>query len=106
MNRPVQSRQSENADPHEQYNPIPRIVILVILALLAWAVYYIVSAQPNSSPRLGGSASFGGSGSCAWQCICGWQAAICQCLCGVSSGDGARFARGVPAFGGFRVGEG
>lgn len=53
MNRPVQSRQSENADPHEQYNPIPRIVILVILALLAWAVYYIVSAQPNSSPRLG-----------------------------------------------------
>lgn len=53
MNRPVQSRQSENADPHEQYNPVPRVVILVILALLAWAVYYIVSAQPNSSPRLG-----------------------------------------------------
>lgn len=53
MSRPVQSRQSENADPHEQYNPVPRVVILVILALLAWAVYYIVSAQPNSSPRLG-----------------------------------------------------
>ncbi len=27
--------------------------IVVILALLTWAVYYIVSAQPNSSPRLG-----------------------------------------------------
>lgn len=53
MSRPVQSRQSENADPHEQYNPVPRVVILVILTLLAWAVYYIVSAQPNSSPRLG-----------------------------------------------------
>lgn len=53
MNRPVQNRQSENADPHEQYNPVPRIVIVVILALVAWAVYYIVSAQPNSSPRLG-----------------------------------------------------
>ncbi|MEN5250100.1 cytochrome c [Alcaligenes aquatilis] len=53
MSRPVQSRQSENADPHEQYNPVPRVVILVVLALLAWAVYYIVSAQPNSSPRLG-----------------------------------------------------
>lgn len=53
MSRPVQSRQSENADPHEQYNPVPRVVILVVLALLAWAVYYIVSAQPNSAPRLG-----------------------------------------------------
>lgn len=53
MSKPVQSRQSENADPHEQYNPVPRIVIVVILALLTWAVYYIVSAQPNSSPRLG-----------------------------------------------------
>ena len=31
MSRPVQSRQSENADPHEQYNPVPRVVILVIL---------------------------------------------------------------------------
>ena len=53
MSKPVQSRQSENADPHEQYNPIPKVVILVILALVVWAVYYIVSAQPNSSARLG-----------------------------------------------------
>jgi len=53
MRPPIQTRQSENADPHEQYNPIPRIVIAVVGALIAWAVYYIFTAQPDSAAGLG-----------------------------------------------------
>lgn len=53
MKPPVQTRQSENADPHEQYNPIPRVLIAVVGALIVWAVYYIVTANPDSAAGLG-----------------------------------------------------
>src|SRR5690606_5969374 len=48
-----QTRASENADPHELNNPVPRVLLGVILALVVWGVYYIFSANPNSVAGLG-----------------------------------------------------
>ena len=31
-------RELENADPHELGSPVPRLFIVVVVALLAWAV--------------------------------------------------------------------
>ncbi len=47
------SRSSENADPHEQYNPVPRVVLGLTLALVVWAVAYIFLAQPDGLAGLG-----------------------------------------------------
>ncbi|MDN5842811.1 MAG: cytochrome c [Alcaligenaceae bacterium] len=48
-----QTRASENADPHELHNPVPRVLLGVIAALVVWAVYYIFASSPNSLPALG-----------------------------------------------------
>ncbi len=50
---PPQTRNSENADPHEQYNPVPRVVIGLVLALVVWAIGYIVLARPDGMAGLG-----------------------------------------------------
>lgn len=50
-----QTRTSENPDPHELNNPVPRVLLGVILALFVWGVYYIFSANPNSVAGLGDS---------------------------------------------------
>lgn len=51
--RPTQSRSTEHDDPHEQYNPVPRVVLGLVAGLVVWAVAYIVSARPDGIPALG-----------------------------------------------------
>ena len=53
MNIKKQTRTSENADPHELNNPVPRVLLGLIAALVVWGVYYILSANPNSVAGLG-----------------------------------------------------
>lgn len=53
MQQPEQSRKSEHADPHEQYNPVPRVVLGLVLALVVWAVAYIFMARPDGLAGLG-----------------------------------------------------
>ncbi|MCI2811086.1 c-type cytochrome [Eoetvoesiella caeni] len=53
MNKPKQTRASESADPHELNNPVPRVLLGLIAALLVWAVYYIFVSSPNSVAALG-----------------------------------------------------
>lgn len=53
MQQPQQNRKSENADPHEQYNPVPRVVLCLALALVVWAVAYILMARPDGLAGLG-----------------------------------------------------
>lgn len=53
MQQPEQSRKSEHADPHEQYNPVPRVVLGLSLALVVWAVAYILMARPDGLAGLG-----------------------------------------------------
>lgn len=43
----------ENADPHESLVPIPRLLLGLIALLLAWAVYYIVTANPRTPAQFG-----------------------------------------------------
>lgn len=50
---PKQTRSAENADPHEQNNPVPRLLIGLIAALIVWAIYYIYASNPNSVAGLG-----------------------------------------------------
>lgn len=45
--------QSEHADPHEQYNPVPRVVLGLVLALFVWAIAYIFMSQPDGVAELG-----------------------------------------------------
>jgi mono/diheme cytochrome c family protein len=47
------SRNSEHADPHEQYNPVPRVVLGLVLALFAWAIAYILMSRPDGVAELG-----------------------------------------------------
>lgn len=47
------NRTTEHADPHEQYNPVPRVVIGMALALAIWAVAYIVTQSPDATASLG-----------------------------------------------------
>ena len=53
MKQPQQSRSSEHADPHEQYNPVPRVVLGLALGLVVWAVGYILLARPDGLAGLG-----------------------------------------------------
>jgi mono/diheme cytochrome c family protein len=50
---PKNSRSTEHADPHEQYNPVPRVVLGLVLALIVWAVSYIVMQRPDGAAALG-----------------------------------------------------
>ncbi|CAN7546060.1 c-type cytochrome [Duganella sp. LjRoot269] len=47
------ARERENPDPHEKNRPIPRLVLIVVLAVLSWAVGYIVLTQRDDAPELG-----------------------------------------------------
>lgn len=51
--RPKQTRSSEHADPKELYNPVPRVFLGLIIGLVAWAVFYIVNADPTGVASLG-----------------------------------------------------
>ncbi|HEY5928938.1 MAG TPA: cytochrome c [Burkholderiales bacterium] len=53
MKQPLQTRSSEHADPHEQYNPVPRVVLGLAFGLVVWAVAYIVIARPDGMAGLG-----------------------------------------------------
>ena len=53
MPQPQQTRNSEHADPHEQHNPVPRVVIGLVLALFVWAIGYIVLERPDGMAGLG-----------------------------------------------------
>src|SRR5262245_6991464 len=47
------SRSTEHADPHEQHNPVPRVVLGLAMALLVWAVSYIAMQRPDGAAPLG-----------------------------------------------------
>jgi mono/diheme cytochrome c family protein len=47
------ARERENPDPHERNRPVPRLVLLVVSALVIWSVGYIVLTQRNDAPELG-----------------------------------------------------
>jgi mono/diheme cytochrome c family protein len=53
MSKIKQTRSAENADPHELNNPVPRILLGLIAALVVWAVYYIFASSPDSLAALG-----------------------------------------------------
>ncbi|SHH48658.1 c-type cytochrome [Pollutimonas bauzanensis] len=53
MTGPGQTRGAENAEPHEQNNPVPRVLIGLIAALVVWAVCYIYASSPNGAAALG-----------------------------------------------------
>lgn len=50
---PKQTRSSENADPSELLNPVPRVIVGLIIGLIIWAVYYIFTANPSSVASMG-----------------------------------------------------
>lgn len=51
--RPKQTRSSEHADPKELYNPVPRVILGLIIGLFAWGIYYILNANPSAVASLG-----------------------------------------------------
>jgi mono/diheme cytochrome c family protein len=51
--KPEITRNTEHADPHEQYNPVPRVVLGLVLALVVWAVSYIFLAHVDGGAALG-----------------------------------------------------
>lgn len=53
MSAKKQTRASENADPHELNNPVPRLFLGLIAALVVWGAYYIFSANPDTQAGLG-----------------------------------------------------
>lgn len=53
MQQPPHNRNSEHADPHEQFNPVPRVVVGLALALVVWALAYILMARPDGLAGLG-----------------------------------------------------
>jgi mono/diheme cytochrome c family protein len=46
-------RNTENADPHEQHNPIPKVVLGLVFGLVVWAVGYIFWQEPDGAAALG-----------------------------------------------------
>jgi mono/diheme cytochrome c family protein len=51
--KPESTRSTEHADPHEQYNPVPRVVLGLVLALVLWAISYIFLAHVDNAAALG-----------------------------------------------------
>ncbi|MHC9086489.1 hypothetical protein ACYX7E_15875 [Luteimonas sp. RIT-PG2_3] len=43
-------REREHSDPHEQNNPVPRILIILIVLLLLWAIAYILRSPASAGP--------------------------------------------------------
>lgn len=51
QNKP--NNHSEHADPFEQHNPIPKIVLALVMALVLWAVCYIFVQELGGDVELG-----------------------------------------------------
>ncbi|WP_373986863.1 cytochrome c [Duganella sp. BuS-21] len=47
------ARAREHPDPYERNRPVPRLVLLVVTAIVVWAVGYIVLTQGDDAPELG-----------------------------------------------------
>ena len=47
------ARARENPDPHEQNRPVPKLVLLVVAGIVAWAIGYITLTQNDDKPELG-----------------------------------------------------
>ena len=47
------AHKTENADPHEQHNPVPKVVLALVCGLLVWAVSYIAIERADGSAALG-----------------------------------------------------
>lgn len=46
-------RARENPDPYERNRPVPRLVLLLVTAIVVWAVGYIFLNQGDDAPALG-----------------------------------------------------
>lgn len=46
-------RHGEHADPHEQNNPVPKVVLGLTLGLVVWAIGYIFWQEPDGAAALG-----------------------------------------------------
>lgn len=46
-------KRAENADPYEQGNPVPKVVMGLVLALVVWAVGYIFVQRADADVALG-----------------------------------------------------
>jgi mono/diheme cytochrome c family protein len=92
MQQPVQSPDTENADPHEQYNPVPRVVLGLVFGLVVWAVTYIVVARPDGMAGLGDRRSpeaLVGAGTPSTGAVDGRQLFVARCqACHQASGQG------------------
>lgn len=51
--KPMPPINQENAEPHEQYNPVPLALLGLVLALVIWAISYIASSSANGAAALG-----------------------------------------------------
>ena len=47
------ARQRENPDPHERNLPVPRLILVVVSAVVVWAVGYILFTQRDDPPEFG-----------------------------------------------------
>jgi mono/diheme cytochrome c family protein len=93
MKQPEQSRKSENADPHEQFNPVPRVVLGLACALVLWAIAYILMARPDGLAGLGDQRVPGtlaqGTAPAAGAAVDGRQVFVAKCqACHQAAGQG------------------
>jgi mono/diheme cytochrome c family protein len=87
----AQSR--ENPDPHEKNRPIPVMVLVVVSALLIWAIFYILLTHSNDDPTLGDNRSMADlmpkSGNANAAPVDGAQIYMAQCVaCHQATGAG------------------
>ena len=97
---------AEHAEPVERNNPVPWLLGLVAACSLCLG-RQLLPAQPGPRTRHSrrpaarrGHHAAGRGARCR-----GWRADFCQPLCVLSSSDGSRTARRIPAAGRFRMGE-
>ena len=50
---PIKNKPAEHADPYEQGNPVPKVVMGLVLALVVWGVSYIFVQHANGDVSLG-----------------------------------------------------
>ncbi|AJG19247.1 c-type cytochrome [Cupriavidus basilensis] len=80
--RAAAARSRENADPHENRAPMPKVVLVLVVALVAWGCWYIATAPINAPAELGDRrtlADLQGSGKAAGGAVDG--AAVFQARC-------------------------
>jgi mono/diheme cytochrome c family protein len=51
--KPEITRITENADPYEQNNPLPQVMLALVIALVLWAASYIFLSRADSNAALG-----------------------------------------------------